>query len=454
MSAIPRAYRASILHFLSDPGTADDPHATEYFEDGLLVVADGRVLAVGPANELLPTLSSGTQSNDLRPGLILPGFVDTHIHYPQTDVIASFGTQLLDWLDRYTFPAERRFADADHARAVCEFFLDELLRNGTTTALVFGTVHKQSVDVFFEAAEARGLRMIAGKVLMDRHCPEDLRDTPARGIRESAELIERWHGKARLGYAITPRFALTSSDEQLRLAGELALANPSVYVHTHVAENLAEVAWARELFPWSRSYLDVYERYGLMRERSVFAHCIHLDDEDRRRMGESGVAAAFCPSSNLFLGSGLFDIDAMDRAKIPFGIATDVGGGTSFSMLRTLADAYKVAQMRGQSLGAARAFYLATLGGARALGLQNEIGNFATGKEADFIVLDLEATPLLQRRTRAAATIREKLFAAMTLGDDRCVEQVHVLGRLQLRKPRVTVRPDGETEGEVIHQPR
>jgi guanine deaminase len=267
---------------------------------------------------------------------------------------------------------------------------------------------------------------------MDRNCPEDLRDTPAEGIRESEELIERWHGHARLGYAITPRFAITSSDEQLRLAGELARAHPSVHVHTHVAENLAEIAWARDLFPWSRSYLDVYERYGLMRSRSVFAHCIHLDDEDRRRMGESGAAAAFCPSSNLFLGSGLFDVDAMDRARVPIGMATDVGGGTSFSMLRTLADAYKVTQMRGQSLGAARAFYLATLGGARALGLQNEIGNFVTGKEADFIVLDLEATPLLRRRTRAAATIREKLFAAMTLGDDRCVEQVYVLGRQRL----------------------
>jgi guanine deaminase len=271
--------------------------------------------------------------------------------------------------------------------------------------------------------------MIAGKVLMDRNCPDDLRDTPAEGVRESAELIERWHGRARLGYAITPRFAITSSDEQLRLAGELARAHPTVHVHTHVAENREEVEWARKLFPWSRSYLDVYERYGLMRERSVFAHCIHLDEEDRRRLGKSGAAAAFCPSSNLFLGSGLFDVDAMDRSKIPIGLATDVGGGTSFSMLRTLADAYKVAQMGGRSLAPARAFYFATLGGARALGLQEVIGNFAPGKEADFIVLDLEATALLQRRTRAAWTVMEKMFAVMTLGDDRCVEQVYLLGR-------------------------
>jgi guanine deaminase len=429
MSALPQAFRASILHFLSDPGAADDPRATQYFDDGLLVVADGRVLAVGDATDLLPTLPAGTPATDCRPALILPGFVDAHIHYPQTDVIASFGTQLLDWLEQYTFPAERRFGDAAHARAVCEFFLDELLRNGTTTALVFGTVHRQSIDVFFEAAEARGMRMIAGKVLMDRHCPEDLRDTPAGGVRESAELIERWHGRARLGYAITPRFAITSSDEQLRLAGELARAHPTVHVHTHVAENMHEVAWARRLFPWSRSYLDIYDRFGLVRERSVFAHCIHLDADDRRRMGESGATAAFCPTSNLFLGSGLFDIEAMDLAGIHIGVATDVGGGTSFSMLRTLADGYKVAQLRGHALGAARAFYLATLGGARALRLDREIGNFLPGKEADFVVLDLAATALLERRTSLARTLAEKLFALMTLGDDRCVRQTYVLGR-------------------------
>jgi guanine deaminase len=434
-----QAYRASILHFLSDPGAGNDPHAMQYFEDGILVVEDGHVLAVGPARDMLPTLPPQAAIDDCRPALIVPGFVDTHIHYPQTDVIASFGTQLLDWLERYTFPAERRFADRDHACAVCEFFLDELLRNGTTTALVFGTVHARSVDAFFEAAEARGMRMIAGKVLMDRHCPEDLRDTPSGGVRESAELIERWHGRARLGYAITPRFAITSSDEQLRLAGDLARAHPTVHVHTHVAENLHEVAWARELFPWSRSYLDIYDRYGLVRERSVFAHCIHLDGDDRHRMGDSGAAAAFCPTSNLFLGSGLFDIEAMDRERIPIGIATDVGGGTSFSMLRTLADGYKVAQLRGHALGAERAFYLATLGGARALRLDEHIGNFLPGKEADFVVLDLAATPLLARRTALAHSIAEKLFALMTLGDDRCVHQTYLLGRASIARSNGTL---------------
>jgi guanine deaminase len=266
-------------------------------------------------------------------------------------------------------------------------------------------------------------------------------------LRESAQLIERWHGRARLGYAITPRFAITSSDAQLRLCGELARTYPSTHVHTHVAENLGEVAWARALFPWSRSYLDVYDRFGLLRERSVFAHCIYLDDDDRRRMGESGAAAAFCPTSNLFLGSGLFDIDAADRAGIAIGLATDVGGGTSFSMLRTLADAYKVAQLGGHALGAMRAFYLATLGGARALGLEREIGNFLPGKEADFVVLDPGATALLARRTALARTTAERLFALMTLGDDRCVRQTYIFGR-----PMRTLRGDwneGEKENEL-----
>jgi guanine deaminase len=432
VSVPPRAYRASILHFLSDPGARDDPSAAEHFDDGLLVVADGRVLRAGVASDLLPTLPAGAQVTDCRPGLIVPGFVDTHIHYAQTDMIASYGARLLDWLETYTFPAECRFSDAAHASAVCEFFLDELVRNGTTTALVFATVHRQSVDAFFEAARARGMRMIAGKVLMDRNCPGELRDTARDGVRESAELIEKWHGRDRLGYAITPRFAITSTDEQLRLAGDLARANPSVHVHTHVAENVEEVAWARELFPWSRSYLDVYDRFGLLRERSVFAHCIHLDADDRRRMGASGAAAAFCPTSNLFLGSGLFDMGAADRDGIRVGLATDVGGGTSFSMLRTLAEAYKVVQMSGQSLGALRAFYLATLGGARALDLEREIGNFLPGKEADFVVLDFAATPLLARRTALARTLAERLFALMTLGDDRCVRQTYVMGNPML----------------------
>jgi guanine deaminase len=425
----PTAFRASILHFLADPGTNDAAASWQYFEDGLLVVKLGRITSVGDAAALMPTLSLSTRVIDHSGKLIVPGFIDTHIHYPQVDVIASPGRQLLDWLEDYTFPAERRFADPAHGRAVADFFLDELLRNGTTTALVFGTVHKQSVSAFFEAAATRNLRMIAGKVLMDRNCPDYLRDTPESGYEDSAELIAQWHGRDRLHYAITPRFAITSSARQLELAGKLAAEHPTTRIHSHLAENHAEVAWIRELFPASRSYLDVYDQFGLLREYTVFAHCIHLDETDRRRMAATGATAALCPTSNLFLGSGLFDIAAMDQAGMRFSIATDVGGGTSFSMLRTLSEAYKVAQMRGHFLSPLRAFYAATLGGAQALGLENNIGNFTTGKEADFVVLDPAATPLTARRTEHARTLQERLFALIMLGDDRAIAQTYIAGK-------------------------
>jgi guanine deaminase len=423
------AFRASVLHFLSDPGDGDAPHCWQYFDDGVLVVEHGRVTALGDARAILPNLPAALPVTDFSGHLIMPGFVDTHIHYVQTDVIASPGTDLLHWLEQYTFPAERCFADAAHAGEVAEFFLDELLRNGTTTALVFGTVHRQSVETFFQAAERRGLRMVAGKALMDRNCPEYLRDDAESGYRDSAELLERWNGRARLNYAITPRFAATSSERQLELAGQLARAHPDAHIQSHVAENTAEVAWVRPLFPASRSYLDVYDRYGLLRPRAVYAHCIYLDEHDRARMAQSGAAVAFCPTSNLFLGSGLFDIAAADRAGMHTSLATDVGGGTSFSMLRTMGEGYKVAQLSGTRLSPLRAFYWATLGGARALGLDDRIGNFLPGKEADFVVLDLAATPLLARRASSAETLAERLFLLMTLGDDRAIKRIFILGQ-------------------------
>jgi guanine deaminase len=425
----PRAFRASILHFLSDPGDGDAADSFEYFDDGLLVVGAGKVQALGPARDLLGTLPEGAAVEDHSGNLIVPGFVDTHIHYSQTDVIASAGRDLLHWLEHYTFPEEQKFADAAHASEVAEFFLDELLRNGTTTALVFGTVHKQSVEMFFEAAYKRNLRMVAGKVMMDRNCPEPLRDTPESAYRESAELLEKWNGRGRLNYAITPRFAITSSDEQLALAGKLAREHPDAHIHSHVAENGDEIAWVKKLFPESRSYLDVYDRHGLLRERAVYAHCLYLDLGDRRRMAESGAATAFCPTSNLFLGSGLYDIAAADAAGVVTGIATDVGGGTSFSMLKTLAEAYKVTQLKGHYLSPLRAFYLATLGGARALGLQHAIGNFSVGNDADFVVLDCKASALIERRLRSAVSLDERLFVLMVLGDDRAVAATYVCGR-------------------------
>jgi guanine deaminase len=424
-----RAHRGAILHFRSDPGAHDDPASFEFLEDGLLVTEQGKVAAIGPAHQLLQTLPKDTELINHGARILMPGFVDTHIHYPQTDVIGSGGKQLLDWLEDYTFPAERRFSDPAHAREVAKFFLDELARNGTTTAMVYCTVHRDSVDAFFESAAERRMRMVAGKVLMDRNCPDYLRETAAAGERDSRELLEKWHGQDRLLYAITPRFAVSSSEAQLASAGQLAKDFPDALVQTHLAENLAEIAWVKELFPHARSYLDVYDGYGLVRDRAVYAHCIHLDHADRTRMAQSGAAAAFCPSSNFQLGSGLFDIAATDAAGLKFAIATDVGGGNNFSMLRTLGDAYRVAQLSRQHLSPLRAFYLATLGGARALGLQDRVGRFAVGTEADFIVLDPRATALLARRTAQARTLSEKLLLLMALGDDRVVSRTYILGR-------------------------
>ncbi len=437
-AAGPAVHRGRILSFLSDPGDGTDAASYRYFADGALVVENGLIAALGPADSILAQLPTGIPVADHGDNLLLPGFIDNHIHYSQCDVIAAGGRQLLDWLQDYTFVEEARFGDAPHAREVAEFFLDELARHGTTTALVFCTVHPESVDAFFGAAERRRLRMIAGKVLMDRNAPGGLCDTPERSDRESRALLERWHGKDRLHYAITPRFAVTSSDAQLRVAARLARDFPDAFIHSHLAETHGEIAWVRELFPSSRSYLDVYDGHGLLRERAIYAHCIHLDAYDRARMAESGAAAAFCPTSNLYLGSGLFDIAAADAAGMRFSTATDVGGGSSFSMLRTLDEARKVARLQGQDLAPLRAFYLATLGAARCLRLEDRIGRLEVGAEADFIVLDLKATELIARRTAAATTLSDVLRILMTLGDDRAVKATYILGRQVHGDPTAT----------------
>jgi guanine deaminase len=421
-----QAYRAGLLHFHADPAFDDKAHA--WHEDGLLVVEDGRVKAAGDYAALAATLPAGRVPHDYRGHLITPGFIDTHLHFPQTDMIASPAPGLLPWLETYTFPTERRFEDPAHARATAEFFLDELLRCGTTTAVVYCTVHPQSVDAFFEASQARNLRMVAGKVLMDRHCPDCLRDVEG-GVGARADLIEKWHKRGRQLYAITPRFAPTSSDAQLRATAELAQAFPDTFIQTHVAENRDECAWVGELHPQARSYLDVYERFGLMRPRALFGHCIWLDDEDFARMAATGSAAAVCPTSNLFLGSGLFDFDRADGARTLLSLGTDVGAGTSFSMLQTMNEAYKVARLKGSYLKAERMFYLATLGAARAMGLEGTIGSFAPGAEADFIVLDPKATPLLARRTKQLDSLEELLFALALLGDDRAIKATYSAGK-------------------------
>ena len=428
-----QAFRASIFHCLSDPGEESLASAVEFFDDGVLIVEDGDVLEAGPADSLLPGLAEDVKITEYPGKLIVPGFIDCHVHFPQLDIIASYGEQLLDWLHRYAYPAEARFKDPVYARDIATVFVDEMLANGTTTALVFGTVHPHSADAIFEAAAARDLRLIAGKVLMDRNCPDDLKDDAKSGIADSKALIERWHGKGRLGYAITPRFALTSTREQLAAAGRLAREYPDVWIHTHLAENMDEVEEIARLYPERASYLDVYDHFGLLRERAVFAHCLHMSDTDRASMAGKGGAAAFCPTSNLFLGSGLFDLPAMRAAHVRCGLGTDVGGGTSMSLLRTASEAYKVLHLQEHALPATRALFLATLGAAQALCLDDRIGNFLQGKEADFVVLDLEASSLTARRTAAADTVDEKLFALMTLADDRNIAATYVRGKRQHR---------------------
>jgi len=429
-------YRSAIVHCLDDPGDNNN-QAVECFDDALLVLRDGHVEAIGPASELLPELAEDTVVHDYRGHLIMPGFIDTHIHYSQTDIIASYGKQLLEWLESYVFPAEKRFEQEDYAEQVAVFFIDELLRNGTTSALVLGTVHAKSVDALFKAASDRHMRLIAGKVLMDRHCPDYLQDTPESAYNESKALIERWHGQDRLGYAITPRFAPTSSNQQLRRAGDLAAEHADTWIHTHVAENTSEVAWVAKLFPEARSYLDVYQRFDLLRDRAVLAHCIYLDEPDRQTLASSGAAMAFCPTSNLFLGSGLFDIDAARAVNARIGLGTDVGAGTSFSMLQTIAEAYKVAQLSNQSLSPQRALYMATLGSARALYIDDKVGNFTPGKEADFVVVDWQCTPLMARRSAAANSWVESLFALFMLGDDRAIMETVVNGKSAYRRDEV-----------------
>lgn len=431
--AVVTAVRGRVLTFTAEPAAlagADRDH--RYIPDGLVVMRDGLIQAVGDAAVLLRALPPGTSVDHHPDGLVMPGFVDAHIHYPQTRVIGSYGAQLLEWLRDYTFPEEERLRDPDHAAATARFFLDELLRNGTTTAAVYCTVHPASVEAFFAESERRGTRMIAGKVMMDRNAPPGLLDTAERGYRESEALLRRWHGRGRQLYAITPRFALTSTDAQLEAAGALARAHPTAHVQTHLSENHAEIAATKALFPWARSYAGVYARYGLLGPRSLFGHCIHLEDEEVELLAETGSVAVFCPTSNLFLGSGLFDLARLRRRPVPVrvAVATDVGGGTSYSMLRTAAEAYKVLQLRGQSWPALDAFRMITRGNAEALGLGDRVGALEPGYEADLVVLDARATPAMAHRMAGTGDdLSEELFALLTLGDDRAVAATYVAGR-------------------------
>ena len=422
------AFRSKILHFRGKPHRGEPWATLEYFEDGVLVVEGGLITQVGSSDVILPNLPSSVPILDYRNYLLAPGFVDAHVHYVQADVIAAFGKQLLDWLNDHTFPAEGKFCDSGVSQETADWFLRELWRNGTTTAMVMSSSHKVSTEEIFKAASKKHMRMIAGKVMMDRNCPKYLADTPESSYEDSCALIESWHQKDRLLYAVTPRFAPTSSERQLKFAGRLLDEYPDVFMQTHLAENHGEIAWVAELFPNHRSYLDVYDDFGLLKDKSFFAHCIHLDDQDRQRLFESGATAVFCPTSNLFLGSGLFDLKSAEESDISITLGTDVGGGTSFGLLQTMHGAYSVTQLGGFAMHPAQGWYWATLGGAEALGLADKIGNFAVGKEADFIVLDPQGTPLLERRMQSCEDLYEQLFSLMVLGDDRAIKATYVFG--------------------------
>jgi guanine deaminase len=423
------AWRGKLLHFVADPHEVGES-ATQYWDDGVLYVKNGLVQLVGNATEVLPQLPDTIKVRHHPEYFILPGFIDTHIHYPQTEMVAAFGTQLLEWLNTYTFPVESQFQDEMYAAEIANFFLKELLRNGTTTALVFGTVHPQSVEAFFKEALALNLRMIAGKVMMDRHAPEYLTDTPESSYTDSKALIERWHKVGRLQYAVTPRFAPTSTPAQLAKAAQLLQEYPDVYLHTHLSENLNEIAWVKALFPDAKNYTDVYHQAGLTGKRSVFAHGIHLDADECQCLASTQSGIAHCPTSNQFLGSGFLNLTQLEQFKIKVGLGTDIGGGTSFSLFRTMASAYEVQQARGRSLDPFKALYLATLGGAKVLDLEGTVGNFQIGNEADFILIDPHATPLLKLRSQHCKNLFEQLFVLNTLGDDRCIAATYSFGQL------------------------
>lgn len=441
------ALRAALLDFIGDPFQQPIEQSLRYIPDGLLILQNGKIHAIGTYSDLRPQYPHLPLTS--YPGMLLtPGFIDTHIHYPQTEMIAAYGEQLLEWLDKYTFPTERKFRDKTHAHTVAHFFLDELLRHGTTTALVLATVHPESVEVFFEAAAQRNLCMIAGKVLMDCHAPEDLLDTAETAYHDSKRLIQSWHHRDRLRYAITPRFAITSTQAQLEAAGHLLQEFPDVYLHTHLSENTDEVAFVQTLFPHCTDYLDIYDRAGLVTNRAIFAHGVQLSDREFQRLSEAGSTIAFCPTSNLFLGSGLFRLEqALFKTPVKLGLATDMGAGTSFSMLHTAGVAYQIAQLRRQALSPFQMLYLATLGSARALSLDDRLGNFTPGKDADFIVMDPRATPLLAFRNPpelpdSIDRLSDLLFNLTILGDDRTIRATYILGEKIYDRPDVLANSD------------
>lgn len=428
---MPTLIRARLLTFLAEPKGADDHSAYRYEEDGGLLIDGGVIQACGSYDDVAAQAGEGVELVDHRPHLIMPGFIDAHAHFPQMQVIGSFGAELLDWLNTYTFPAEREFSDVAHAERIARCFLDELTRHGTTTVSAYCSVHPQSVDALFAEAERRGMCIIAGKVMMDRNAPDGLRDTAQTGYDDTNALIARWHGKGRLHYAITPRFAITSTPEQMEAAGALAAEHPDLHIQTHLSENKAEIEYTCSLYPDAKDYTDIYVRYGLVGRRTLFGHCIHLNDREADVMSEAGAVAVFCPTSNLFLGSGLFDYFRYKRREkgLRVAAATDVGGGTNYSMLRTMDEGYKVIAQQGEKLPPLTSYWQITRGNAEALSLSHRIGTLEPGMDADLVVLDARATPPMRLRMEKASLLAEELFVLQTMGDDRSVVETYVAGK-------------------------
>ncbi len=403
--------------------TFTDADTYRYFEDGMVVVENGLITGVGDYMAV-----GDDEIIDHRPHLIMAGFIDTHNHFPQMQVIGSYGAQLLEWLNNYTFPEETKFSDPAHSTRLAGLYFDEMLRNGTTTPVAYCSVHKTSAEAYFTEAKRRNIRAIGGKVLMDRNAPDGVLDTPQSGLDDTEDLIAKWHGNGRALYAISPRFAITSTPEQLEMAQALVAAHPDCYVQTHLSENKDEIAYTMELYPDHPDYLGIYEHYGLLGSKTLLGHSIYLSERERSVMADTNSVAVFCPTSNLFIGSGLFDEETTRNDGIRIAVATDIGGGTSYSMLRTMDEAYKVCQLQGQNLPPLYAFYLMTLGNARALGLEAQIGTLETGTEADIVILNASATPAAALRMETVETLAEELFVLQTLGDDRAIVETYVAG--------------------------
>jgi guanine deaminase len=422
--------RGRLLSFLRRPEAIDDAASYRYEEDGGLLIEDGKIAAVGPYAAIRAAAPDGVDEIDHRPHLILPGLIDTHLHFPQMQVIGSYAANLLEWLNTYTFPEECRFVESAHAARIARHFYDEMIRHGTTTAVAYCSVHKASADAYFAEALKRGMCMVGGKVMMDRNAPQGLLDTPQMGYDETRAVIAEWHGKGRNHVAITPRFAITSTPAQMEMTAALAREFPDLHIQTHLSENHDEIRFTSELYPDAIDYTDVYARYDLLGPKSLFGHCIHLSEREADAMSEAGAVAVHCPTSNLFLGSGLFPLKALSRRDKPvrIGVATDIGGGTSYSMLKTMDEAYKIQQLLGERLNPYDSFYHMTLGNAEALSLSDRIGTLEAGTDADFVVLDAAATPAMALKMEVVRSLTDELFLLQTMGDDRAVRETYVAG--------------------------